>query len=436
VQLQKMEDSQPEGIEFERLKEHFEPMIRSSSGGPSQASQHQPHHQSAAQQAASSALSRDMPILRRSLGQRTTSNAKASTAAAASAVVKKTIKGEDFEREYKARIPIASGMGMILESELDWLRNLGREDTEGEGSGISAIAEVDKRWTESWAGSMKARYAFLEHLRSILPYMMSLISELKPLRIPLHSKKSKRCPACTHILIKPEQKAQSVRYRIKLMAANYLPSIEARLDLPPASAVAASLARGKARGGVTASSATDDIPQLLQPGKSYAFQLAFMNPLYEPITVSLATHRPPTDGDADPAVRPAFAVALPPAPFPISAYAEAWEYEDDDEFDDDELEELLSGGAAISDTQGPGKKGKSSKGNVGVLERKANVTKIGGEFHVSREGSGEVKVNNSFGANDTPINLWSSSTCTYRIRTVPTNLRRFRRKASQSRRTV
>ncbi len=60
---------------------------------------------------------------------------------------------------------------------------------------------------------------------------MTVHSELKPLRIPLHSKKTKRCPACRHILIKPEQKAQSVRFKIKLVAANYIPAMA--VTFPP-----------------------------------------------------------------------------------------------------------------------------------------------------------------------------------------------------------
>ena len=63
-QLQKSEDSAPDNLEFERLKEHFEPFIRASS-----ASSSVPHHLRATQHihsnpvtaAASDALSRDVP---------------------------------------------------------------------------------------------------------------------------------------------------------------------------------------------------------------------------------------------------------------------------------------------------------------------------------------------------------------------------------------
>jgi dynactin 4 len=64
AQLQKFEDSAPESLEFERLKEHFEPFLRtsslsSSSHIPSTSSHHL--HTSSATAAASAALARDVP---------------------------------------------------------------------------------------------------------------------------------------------------------------------------------------------------------------------------------------------------------------------------------------------------------------------------------------------------------------------------------------
>lgn len=94
----------------------------------------------------------------------------------------------------------------------------------------------------------------------------------------------------------------------------------------------------------------------------------------------------------DRARRPPFAVALPSAAFPIAAFAEAWEYEDDedmfgvDDDDDDEDNYDVRGGGAGRD-QGRGK----SK-TIGVLERRANVTVVGGEVVISKEARGDVKV--------------------------------------------
>ena len=83
--------------------------------------------------------------------------------------------------------------------------------------------------------------------------------------------------------------------------------------------------------------------------------------------------------------RPPFAVTLPSAAFPIAAFAEAWEYDDDEDMFgvDDDFD---------SGNRDP-RSGKSR--TVGVLERRANVTVIGGEVMISKEARGDVKVSGS-----------------------------------------
>lgn len=223
-----------------------------------------------------------------------------------------------------------------------------------------------------------------------------MFSDLRPLRIPLHSKKSKRCPTCRHILIKPEQKAQSVRYKIKLVAANYLPAISVALPQPKdvASRRAASSAR---------KDATDDSAHTgeLQPSATYPFQLALTNPLYDPIQVRLSVQRQavntPSSSSADSEAkektrRPPFAITLPSSTFPIAAFAEAWEYEDDEDMfgvDEDEFDlDARSPGGALGRPQ----EGRTKSKAVGVLEKRANVTIVGGEVMIGKEAKGEVKV--------------------------------------------
>uniref|UniRef100_A0A8H8CIZ6 Dynactin subunit 4 n=1 Tax=Psilocybe cubensis TaxID=181762 RepID=A0A8H8CIZ6_PSICU len=101
-------------------------------------------------------------------------------------------------------------------------------------------------------------------------------SELKPLRIPLHSQRSKRCPACTHILIKPEQKAQSVLYKIKLVAANYLPAIT--VSLPPAQRLTAEAAK-KSLGRSVSTAVENSNAGAMHAGRTYPFHLALSNSL-------------------------------------------------------------------------------------------------------------------------------------------------------------
>lgn len=353
AQLQKFEDSAPESLEFERLKEHFEPFLRTSSLSslshvPSTSSHHLPT--SSATAAASAALARDIPgvgkynpLARSRVGRDRTAN-------------------KDEMPEYKSRMEISV---------------LGQLGSEGDGSDVEAlrhmeiaeeIASLEQKWGNSWTTSLRT-------------------SDLRPLRIPLHSKVSKRCPTCRHILIKPEQKAQSVRYKIKLVAANYLPAMTAAL---PHTQVADTTRRPQAK---VPSTSDDRSAGAMMAGKSYPFHLALTNPLYDPIQVRLSVQRmhvtAVTDSTApEKARRTPFAISLPTSSFPVAAFAEAWEYDDDEEMfglEDDEL------GLEMGRTRD--KDGKGKVKTVGVLEKRANVTVVGGEVVIGKEARGHVKFN-------------------------------------------
>ncbi|KAI0696266.1 dynactin p62 family-domain-containing protein [Cytidiella melzeri] len=348
AQLQKFEDSAPESLEFERLKEHFEPHLRASPSTAPAASHSHHTHTNPITAAASSALARDIPGVAKYTPQAGRSRSSREKA------------NRNEVPDYRARVEVGSSnftMGGGGETDVEFVRHL--EDT-GE------VATIEQRWENSWINSLQTQ-------------------DLKPLRIPLHSKKSKRCPSCRHILIKPEQKAQSVRYKIKLVAANYLPAIT--VSLPHMFAVLASAKRP----GKTIQ--LSDIEGAMQAGKTYPFQLSFTNPLYDPIQVRLQVQRstPITtvdEGAANKARRPPFAVTLPSAPFPIAAFAEAWEYEDDEEMfgvEEDNFDGEVRGGGR-DQTRGRSK-------TVGILERRANVTVVGGEVVISKEARGNIKFN-------------------------------------------
>jgi len=80
-------------------------------------------------------------------------------------------------------------------------------------------------------------------------------------------------------------------------------------------------------------------------------------------------------------------VSLPSSAFPIAAFAEAWEYDDDEDMfgvDDDEF-----------GLEGPGARDKDGRGKsktIGVLEKRANVTVVGGEVVIGKDAGGEAKV--------------------------------------------
>ncbi|KAF8908859.1 dynactin p62 family-domain-containing protein [Gymnopilus junonius] len=373
AQLQKFEDSAPDSLEFERLKEHFEPFIRASSlssstnpshptAHPSSAAHSHHAHSNSITAAASAALARDVPGVSKY-------NPLSRSTSSRSATGKDRSVNKDEMPEYRSRLEIskasASGTGGG-EADVEFMQHL--ED-------IGQVATLEQRWFNSWATPLQT-------------------SELKPLRIPLHSKRSKRCPACTHILIKPEQKAQSVRYKIKLVAANYLPAIT--VALPHAQRLTAELAR-KLVGKTTSATADDERSSAsdMHAGKTYPFHLALSNPLYDPITVRLSVQRmhvstaPTTkdDGSPEKARRPPFAVSLPTSSFSVAAFAEAWEYEDDEDmFGADDGDDLPGRGGKETDSRGKVR-------TVGVLEKRANVTLVGGEVVIGKEARGNVKFN-------------------------------------------
>ncbi|EPS41882.1 hypothetical protein H072_4160 [Dactylellina haptotyla CBS 200.50] len=105
------------------------------------------------------------------------------------------------------------------------------------------------------------------------PHEPRFLSELRPTAVLLRTKRSKRCRACRHILVKPESKVQTTRFRIRLVALNYIPSLTIK-RLDPSIQLSS-----------------------LVPHKTHRFLLTVTNPLFDPISVSLLTPRytPGTD---------------------------------------------------------------------------------------------------------------------------------------------
>jgi dynactin 4 len=182
------------------------------------------------------------------------------------------------------------------------------------------------------------------------------------------------------------------------VAANYLPAIS--VTLPHTH-------EQKRSASKPAPEDDKDAQGRIIAGKTYPFHLALTNPLYDPIQVRLSVQRmhvsaAPTDG-GERARRPPFAVSLPTSAFSIAAFAEAWEYDDDEDMfglDDDDLGLGRRGG------DDAGKKGKTK--TVGVLEKRANVTVVGGEVVIGKEARGNVKVCN-------PLRFSSSQNLIYHM---------------------
>ncbi|KAL5612697.1 hypothetical protein BROUX41_004214 [Berkeleyomyces rouxiae] len=100
--------------------------------------------------------------------------------------------------------------------------------------------------------------------------------ELRPIPVLLRTKRSKRCPMCRHIIAKPEAKVLNTRYRIRLVASNFVPSITIKPINP---------------GPPPPSRNLPVAPMLpmLQPQTPAQFILTFKNPIFEPIKITLAT---------------------------------------------------------------------------------------------------------------------------------------------------
>lgn len=93
--------------------------------------------------------------------------------------------------------------------------------------------------------------------------------DLWPIPHLLRSKRAKRCPACRHILSKPEAKVNNTRWRIRLVAGSFIPSISAKPLIPLG--------------------APAPISTLLTPMRPAQYLLTFKNLMFDQIKVSLAT---------------------------------------------------------------------------------------------------------------------------------------------------
>ncbi|KAL9600560.1 MAG: hypothetical protein Q9219_003106 [cf. Caloplaca sp. 3 TL-2023] len=125
-------------------------------------------------------------------------------------------------------------------------------------------------------------------------------SDLRPIPMLLRTKRASRCRTCRHILVKPEPKVETTRYRIRLLALSYIPTI----NIKP---LHASLAEHH----------QIDLSNI-RPLQTLQFILALQNPLFDPVSVTLATPNR-TPGRWEHKV-----VILCPQ-FEIGANADAWD---------------------------------------------------------------------------------------------------------------
>ncbi|RIA96432.1 dynactin p62 family-domain-containing protein [Glomus cerebriforme] len=142
------------------------------------------------------------------------------------------------------------------------------------------------------------------------------VERLQPQRIHLRTKRVKRCRSCRHILIKPEQKAQATRFKIKLVALNSIPKITIA-----------------------------SLPKLILNQRTQIV-LKFSNPLYEEISVNLAIQEETNECGK---------VTILAPHFNITPYNEVWEYDEQD---------LVAS------------RSRTASNSIGIYERRGNSTSI------------------------------------------------------------
>lgn len=97
--------------------------------------------------------------------------------------------------------------------------------------------------------------------------------DLRPVPYLLRTKRSKRCKTCRHILTKPESKISNTRFRIRLVAMNYIPTMSIKALSP-----------------TLTPAPTTSLSQIqLQPSNPTQFLLTLKNPLFDPVKITLAT---------------------------------------------------------------------------------------------------------------------------------------------------
>lgn len=100
--------------------------------------------------------------------------------------------------------------------------------------------------------------------------------DLLPLPVLLRTKRAKRCKSCKHILVKPETKPQSTRFRIRLIALSYIPLPTLRPLALPSFSTPSGLAP------------TPDL-NALPPLRPVHVLLTLKNHMFDPVRITLAT---------------------------------------------------------------------------------------------------------------------------------------------------
>ncbi|GAP88477.1 putative dynactin p62 family protein [Rosellinia necatrix] len=143
-------------------------------------------------------------------------------------------------------------------------------------SDLDESAAISRLRRDGWDGTATG-----DQVRAQVEEGAQFASQLWPIPYLLRTKRSKRCPACRHIISKPESKVTNTRWRMRLVANNYIPSIFIRpLHHHHHHQAAATT--------TTTTTAAAGSGRPLTPAQPAQFILTFRNPLFDSVKVTLA----------------------------------------------------------------------------------------------------------------------------------------------------
>ncbi|RYP03893.1 hypothetical protein DL764_004809 [Monosporascus ibericus] len=158
-------------------------------------------------------------------------------------------------------------------------------------SDLDESAAMSKLRRDGWEGTITNEQAQLQ-----VEEGARFTDELWPIPYLLRSKRSKRCPVCRHIISKPESKVGNTRWRIRLVANNYIPSISIKrlpvVSNPTGSPTLTSAPRPLGHHAHQQQPPPPPPPPPtgpLKPMQPALFLLTFKNPIFEEVKVTLAS---------------------------------------------------------------------------------------------------------------------------------------------------
>jgi dynactin-4 len=139
----------------------------------------------------------------------------------------------------------------------------------------SDIDIIQKMQSLGWDGSTSSD----QRLSTPFNNEARFTENLWPAATSLRTRRAKRCKTCRHIIARPDPKVGSMRYKIRLLAMNYIPRLSIRLLHPTTPLVN--------RAFHLRSEPLEN--EKLQPHQMNQYVLTIRNPIFETVKITLAS---------------------------------------------------------------------------------------------------------------------------------------------------